>query len=166
MRHLLCMLALLSTPVLAAVDINTASLSQLEAAGFSRNDAQSIINARKTTVFRNSQDLLNIEGITQGDLNRARAGITINGKPVTTRSGTAPAIPGVRPAIPGSQHAPDRRHKEKDHKKRGHDRDHQDSGKHSQANQQIPYPGQGEYDHENGKKDHGKGQNKGHGNHN
>ncbi|MDC7714742.1 hypothetical protein PQU96_11510 [Vogesella sp. LYT5W] len=102
MKQLIILLGLLAAPVMA-LDINDASYDELVAAGFSTVDAQRIVDAQLTTTFTNSRDLLAIKGITQGDLNRVRASLTINGEPVTTRSGTAPAIPGVRAAIPASK---------------------------------------------------------------
>lgn len=102
----LCWLSL-AAPALA-IDINDASVAQLVAAGFSATDAQTIYDAIHPTVdtinpITSSQQLLGLPGITQGDLNRVRSQLTVNGLRVTTRSGTAPAIPGVSPAIPAKK---------------------------------------------------------------
>lgn len=87
-----------------AVDVNTASKEELEAAGFSADDAGRIVEAREQSgPFSSSKDLLKIEGVTQGDLNRVRADVTVDGQRITTRSGTAPAIPGVSRAIPNDR---------------------------------------------------------------
>lgn len=102
MKQLIILLGLLAAPVMA-LDVNDASYDELVAAGFSTADAQRIVDAQPSTTFSSSRDLLKIKGITQGDLNRVRSSLTINGEPVTTRSGTAPAIPGVRAAIPASK---------------------------------------------------------------
>lgn len=116
MRKYLLALALLgaTTAGMAAtlLDINTATVSQLESAGFSPRNAQTIYDATHPltgtgTIFTSSNQLLSLPGITQGTLNRLRSKISINGQPVTTRSGTAPAIPGVRPAIPAKKAVPD-----------------------------------------------------------
>ncbi|GHD73346.1 hypothetical protein ACFSQE_18375 [Vogesella fluminis] len=104
MKQLIILLGLLAAPAMA-LDVNDASYDELVAAGFSTTDAQHIIDAQLTTTFSSSRDLLAIKGITQGDLNRVRSSLTINGEPVTTRSGTAPAIPGVRAAIPAGKSA-------------------------------------------------------------
>lgn len=109
MRTLLLPLALLVvTGQAVALELNTATVSELVDAGFSTTDAQKIYDATHPlsgtpTTFSSSRELLAIKGITQGDLNRVRSSLTINGEPVTTRSGTAPAIPGVRAAIPASK---------------------------------------------------------------
>ncbi len=102
MKQLIILLGLLAAPAMA-LEVNEATYDELVAAGFSTVDAQRIVDAQLTTTFTSSSDLLAIKGITQGDLNRVRASLTINGEPVTTRSGTAPAIPGVRAAIPTSK---------------------------------------------------------------
>lgn len=104
MKQLIILLGLLATPAMA-LEVNVASYDELVAAGFSTADAQRIVDAQLTTTFTSSRDLLAIKGITQGDLNRVRSSLTINGEPVTTRSGTAPAIPGVRAAIPASKNS-------------------------------------------------------------
>lgn len=107
MKALLLTLALLATPALA-LDINDASREELVTAGFSATDADRIIAARTANgAFTSSRDLLRIEGISQGDLNRVRGKLTIAGEDVTTRSGTAPAIPGERPAIAGKKSGTD-----------------------------------------------------------
>lgn len=104
MKQLIILLGLLAAPAMA-LDVNDASYDELVAAGFSTADAQRIVDAQPSTIFSSSRDLLKIKGITQGDLNRVRSSLTINGEPVTTRSGTAPAIPGVRAAIPAGKDA-------------------------------------------------------------
>lgn len=107
MKALLLTLALLATSALA-LDINDASREELVTAGFSTTDADRIIAARTANgAFTSSRDLLRIEGISQGDLNRVRGKLTIAGEDVTTRSGTAPAIPGERPAIAGKKSGTD-----------------------------------------------------------
>ncbi|WP_174873741.1 hypothetical protein [Vogesella oryzae] len=107
-RSLLALALLVITGQAMALELNTATVSELEAAGFSPADAQTIYDATHPlsgtpTTFTSSKQLLSLPGITQGDLNRVRANLTINGQRVTTRSGTAPAIPGVSPAIPAKK---------------------------------------------------------------
>lgn len=104
----LCWLTL-AAPVMA-LDINDATVEQLVASGFSTTDAQTIYDAIHPTVdtvspVTSSKQLLALPGITQGDLNRVRSQLTVNGQRITTRSGTAPAIPGVSPAIPAKKAA-------------------------------------------------------------
>lgn len=104
----LCWLTL-AAPAMA-LDINDATVEQLVASGFSTTDAQTIYDAIHPTVdtvspVTSSKQLLALPGITQGDLNRVRSQLTVNGQRITTRSGTAPAIPGVSPAIPAKKAA-------------------------------------------------------------
>ena len=104
----LCWLTL-AAPVMA-LDINDATVEELVASGFSTTDAQTIYDAIHPTVdtvspVTSSKQLLSLPGITQGDLNRVRSQLTVNGQRITTRSGTAPAIPGVSPAIPAKKAA-------------------------------------------------------------
>lgn len=103
-------LLLCSAGALAAdpVDINDATVEQLVASGFSTTDAQTIYDAIHPTLdtvspISSSKQLLGLPGITQGDLNRVRSQLTVNGQRITTRSGTAPAIPGVSPAVPAKK---------------------------------------------------------------
>lgn len=96
-------LGLASTTALA-LELNTASVEQLTQSGFSLEQAQRIVTYRQENgLFKSTQDVLKVPGITQGQLMQEREQLTIAGNPVTTPSGTAPAIPGVRPAIPGSK---------------------------------------------------------------
>lgn len=90
-----------------ALEINTATTDQIASLkGMNPQIAAAIVAARtQTGSFKTSSDLLKVPGVTQGMLNRNRATLTINGKPVTTRSGTAPAIPGTRPALPAKKAA-------------------------------------------------------------
>ncbi|SCK22047.1 helix-hairpin-helix domain-containing protein [Vogesella sp. LIG4] len=136
MRKSLLVVALLgtSTAGVAAVllDINTATVSQLEHAGFSPRSAQSIYNdthplSGPPTLFTSSKQLLGLPGITQGTLNRVRGRITIDGHPVTTRSGTAPAIPHVRRAIPAKKALPDDDN-DSDHNGKGDHHSHEGKG--------------------------------------
>lgn len=100
------LLALACSSAAWALEINTATVSDLTASGFSLTEAQRIVAYRDLNgPFLSSQDVLKVEGVNQGLLNKQRSTLTINGGPVTTPSGTAPAIPGVRPAIPAA-HAP------------------------------------------------------------
>lgn len=135
MKALLLTLALLATPALA-LDINDASREELVTAGFSTTDADRIIAARTANgAFSSSRDLLRIEGISQGDLNRVRGKLTIAGEDVTTRSGTAPAIPGERPAIAGKKSGTDDASRTGQHQENesehasGDDHSHDSSGK-------------------------------------
>lgn len=103
MKRALIGLALIAAPAFA-IEVNDASLSDLVGAGFSQSDAEKIIATREANgPYTSTRDLLRIEGVSQGDLNRLRSTLTINGGPVTTRSGTAPAIPGVRSAVPAKK---------------------------------------------------------------
>lgn len=99
-RMIPLLLGMLAIPALA-LEVNSATQEELVAAGFSSTQAQNIIQARTLGLFHSSADLLGIDGITQGSLNRVRAVLTVDGRRITTPSGTAPAIPGVGPAIPG-----------------------------------------------------------------
>ncbi|MEQ6290365.1 hypothetical protein ACFPAG_07055 [Vogesella sp. GCM10023246] len=109
MRKSLLTLALLAlTGQTMALELNTATVAELVDAGFSLADAQTIYDATHPpsgtpVTFTSSKQLFSLPGITQGDLNRVRAKLTIDGQRVTTRSGTAPAIPGVSPAIPAKK---------------------------------------------------------------
>ncbi|MFC3533078.1 hypothetical protein ACFOLG_12915 [Vogesella facilis] len=107
-------ISLLTLAVLAlsgpavALELNTATVTQLVDAGFSLTDAQTIYDATHPlsgtpVTFTSSKQLLTLPGITQGDLNRVRAKLAVDGQRITTRSGTAPAIPGVSPAIPAKK---------------------------------------------------------------
>lgn len=99
------LLALFSTLPAWAIDLNTATVDQIAALkGMTPQTAEAIVAARtQFGPFKTSADVLKVSGVTQGILNQNRATLTIAGKPVTTRSGTAPAIPGVRPAIPAKK---------------------------------------------------------------
>ena len=85
-----------------AIDLNTATVQEIASLkGMTRQTAEAIVAARtQEGPFQSSTDVLKIQGMTQGILNQNRTTLTIAGRPVTTRSGTAPAIPGIRPAIP------------------------------------------------------------------
>ena len=99
------LLALFSALPAWAIDLNTATVDQIAALkGMTPQTAEAIVAARtQFGPFKTSADVLKVSGVTQGILNQNRATLTIAGKPVTTRSGTAPAIPGVRPAIPAKK---------------------------------------------------------------
>lgn len=99
------LLALLSALPAWAIDLNTATVDEIAALkGMTPQTAEAIVAARtQFGPFKTSADVLKVSGVTQGILNQNRATLTIAGKPVTTRSGTAPAIPGVRPAIPAKK---------------------------------------------------------------
>lgn len=102
---LLTLLSALSALPAWAIDLNTATVNEIAALkGMTPETAEAIVAARtQFGPFRTSADVLKISGVTQGILNQNRATLTIAGKPVTTRSGTAPAIPGLRPAIPAKK---------------------------------------------------------------
>ena len=103
----LLVLAMLSALPAWAIDLNTATVEQIAALkGMTRQTAEAIVATRtQYGPFQTSTDVLKVSGVTQGILNQNRATLTIAGRPVTTRSGTAPAIPGVRPAIPAKKAA-------------------------------------------------------------
>lgn len=100
--------AMLSAVPAWALDLNTATSEQIAVLkGFTPTTAEAVVTARTLNgPFKSSQDVLGrVPGVTQGMLNRNRSSLTIAGRAVTTRSGTAPAIPGVRPAIPAKKSA-------------------------------------------------------------
>lgn len=88
-----------------ALDINTATVADLESLGFSPTVATNIVADRPTGGYLTTGSVLAVPGVTQGMLNKVRASLTIDGKHVTTPSGTTPAIPGVSAAIPGNPKA-------------------------------------------------------------
>lgn len=105
MKKLLA-LAMFSAMPAWALDLNTATAEQIAALkGFTPKTAEAVVSARTLSgPFKSSTDVLNrVPGVTQGMLNQNRASLTIAGRAVTTRSGTAPAIPGVRSAIPAKK---------------------------------------------------------------
>ncbi|SFN16330.1 Helix-hairpin-helix motif-containing protein [Formivibrio citricus] len=105
MKKLLA-LAMLGAMPAWALDLNTATAEQIAALkGFTPAKAEAVVAARtKDGPFKSSADVLGrVPGVTQGMLNQNRASLTIAGRAVTTRSGTAPAIPGVRAAIPAKK---------------------------------------------------------------
>lgn len=104
MKKLLALAMFTALPALA-IDLNTATVEEIAALkGMTQQTAEAIVATRtQNGPFQSSSDVLNVPGVTQGMLNQNRATLTIAGRPVTTRSGTAPAIPGVRPAIPAKK---------------------------------------------------------------
>lgn len=104
MKKLLALAMFTALPALA-IDLNTATVEEIAALkGMTQQTAEAIVSTRtQNGPFQSSSDVLNVPGVTQGMLNQNRATLTIAGRPVTTRSGTAPAIPGVRPAIPAKK---------------------------------------------------------------
>lgn len=106
MKKILLLVILCALPAWA-LDLNTATTDEIAALkGITLKTAEAIVAARmQTGPFKSSADVLKVSGVTQGILNQNRATLTIGGKSVTTRSGTAPAIPGVRPAIPAKKAA-------------------------------------------------------------
>lgn len=95
------LMALLLGPSAWSLELNAATVDELTTIGVSHDLAERLVDYRETHGdFLSSGDALKVQGMTQGQLNQLRSTLTIDGRRVTTPSGTAPAIPGVSPAVP------------------------------------------------------------------
>jgi competence protein ComEA len=101
----------LSGMALAAVDINTASLEQLEAVnGLGPAKAKAIIEYRsKNGPFKTAEDLKKVPGIKDGVFNHIKGDIAVGGKmaaPATPAKAEKPAtMPASKPAMKASMPA-------------------------------------------------------------
>lgn len=76
MKKMLLLLVFLSSIVFGAVDINTASLSELSTLnGISDKKAKDIIAYREKSCFKNVDELLKVKGIGQKTLEKNKANL-------------------------------------------------------------------------------------------
>ena len=101
MKHLfIALLALLLTsPVWAAININTATEAELQTlSGIGPSKAKAIVEYRKQNGnFKTTADIKNVKGIGDGIFNKISAEINVSG--ASTKSATKPAtIPVAKPS--------------------------------------------------------------------
>ncbi|MDY0117662.1 MAG: helix-hairpin-helix domain-containing protein [Sulfurimonadaceae bacterium] len=79
MKKMLLLLLLLCSFLFGAVDINTASLSELSTLnGVSEKKAQAIIAYREKSCFKNIEELLNVSGIGEKTFEKNKVNLTVS----------------------------------------------------------------------------------------
>jgi competence protein ComEA len=94
-------------PAWAAVDLNTASMTELESVkGIGPKKAQAILDYRKKTPFKTVDDLTKVKGFGKKTVDKMRKDLKVNAPAKTAPVKAVPAKPATAKAVPAKSAGP------------------------------------------------------------